>query len=174
MLFPESDHGVGEKQNEMMPKSGQCWAATDRITAASGPGIGPQKSEKKFQDLVGLPLGYLVRSILCKPLLRLGLGQAVPAMRPIASRPPPEAGFVDLFSNRLRSRVGNWEPGADPRELPWSKFLPPLLCARFGIRAMGVLLANVRSQRPPWLGADTRLEANVASPSVRARGLEKL
>src|SRR5271154_2730121 len=34
----------------MIPKSGQCWAAADRITAASIiQGIGPQKYERNFR-----------------------------------------------------------------------------------------------------------------------------
>ena len=41
---PKSDHGVGKKQKQDDPKSGECRAAADRITAASIiQGIGPQK-----------------------------------------------------------------------------------------------------------------------------------
>ena len=78
MLFPESDHGVGEKQNEddakirpMLGRSRQDHRRFDH------PGDRTPEVGEEFQDLVGFLLRDLVRSILGQPLLRLGLGQAV-------------------------------------------------------------------------------------------------
>ena len=78
VFFPESDHGVGNKQKEddskIEPVSDRCRKDHGRF---DHPRDGTPKIAEEFQELIGLLLRNFVRTILSQPLLRLGLTEAV-------------------------------------------------------------------------------------------------
>ena len=78
MLFPEADHGVGEKEKEddakVRPMLGRRRQDHRRF---DHPGDWTPEIGQELQDLVGLLLRDLIRPILSEPLLRLSLSQAI-------------------------------------------------------------------------------------------------
>jgi hypothetical protein len=78
LLFPESDHGVGEKQNEddakVRPVPGRRRQDHRRF---DHPGDRTPEIGEELQKLIGLLLRDFVGPILSEPLLRLSLGQAL-------------------------------------------------------------------------------------------------
>ena len=78
MFFPESDHGVGQKQNEddakVRPVPGRRRQDHRRF---DHPGDRTPEIGEELQKLIGLLLRDLVGPILSESLLRLSLGQAI-------------------------------------------------------------------------------------------------
>jgi hypothetical protein len=78
VFFPESDHGVGNKQKEddgkVRPMPGYRRKDHGRF---NHPRDGTPKIGEEFQERIGLLFFNLVRPILGQPFLRLGLTEAV-------------------------------------------------------------------------------------------------
>ena len=78
MFFPESDHGVGTKKKEddekIQPVPNNTRQNHRRF---NHPRDGTPEIGKEFQERIGFLFFNLVRTILGKPLLRLGLAEAV-------------------------------------------------------------------------------------------------
>ena len=78
VFFPETDHSVGQKQNEndakVRPMPGHRRQDHRRF---DHPRDGTPKIAEEFQELIGLLFRNLVRPILGQPLLRLGLSEAI-------------------------------------------------------------------------------------------------
>ena len=78
VFFPETDHGVGQKQNEddakVRPMPGHRRQDHRRF---DHPRDGTPKIAEEFQELIGLLFRNLVRPILGQPFLRLCLSETV-------------------------------------------------------------------------------------------------
>ncbi len=107
MFLPESDHGVGEKKNEddgeIRPVLGRRRQDHRRF---DHPGDRSPEIGEEFQDLVGLLLGDLVRTILSEPLLRLRLGQAVRRRGQFFLDLRQRQGLQVVLGDGLRLRLG--------------------------------------------------------------------
>ena len=113
MLFPESDHSIGQKQNEddakIRPMPGRRRQDHRRF---DHPGDRTPEVGEEFQDLIGLLLLDFVGPILSEPLLRLGLGQAIRRRSQFFLDLRERQGLQIVLGDRLRI----WEPRADARE----------------------------------------------------------
>ncbi len=107
MLFPESDHCVGKKQNEddaeVRPMLGRRRQDHRRF---DHPGYRTPEIGEELHDLVGLRLRDLVRPILDQALLRLGFAEALGRRRELFLDLRQRPGLQIVIGDRLRSRLG--------------------------------------------------------------------
>ena len=105
VFFPESDHGVGQQQNqddaEVRPMP--VYRRKDH-GGFDHPRDGPPEISEEFQQRIGLLFLYHVRPILAQPLCRLGLGEAVRRRAQFLLHFRQGQGFQVVLRIGLRSR----------------------------------------------------------------------
>jgi hypothetical protein len=112
VFFPESDHGVGQKQKE---DDGKVRPMPSYRRKDHGrfdhPRDGTPKIGEEFQERIRFLLFNIVRSILGQPFLRLGLTEAVRRLAQFFLQFRQGQGFQIVLRIGLRSQLRFWSLG---------------------------------------------------------------